>query len=329
MALGNFYLTAAGNELLAKAQVGASLTITRAQIGEGVWPEGTTYDNITALVAPIKYLTIASKTMSSGQAKLSIQFTNEGVGRPFKWTEFALWAANPDAPDDRGQDILYGTAYAQDTPVPIEAALTEFLFNVLIKTGQATNVTIVIDSSLVYMTRTETEILIDQKIAELDLANLIRVEIVDITIPAEGWELDESEANPDFPLCIQVAVPQCKAEDYPVITLNHQSLLAAFTMGLCPTAEAQEGTIKFWARNNPTNELHGTALLQSKSGGGGSSGGGGQYVLQPATSESLGGVIVGDNLSITPEGRLSAEKVPQMATSEDMEAAMDEVLDKA
>lgn len=37
-------------------------------------------------------------------------------------------------------------------------------------------------------------------------------------------------------------------------------------------------------------------------------GGGGSYVLPPATTGTLGGVIVGDDLLVTPEGRLSVDK---------------------
>lgn len=46
------------------------------------------------------------------------------------------------------------------------------------------------------------------------------------------------------------------------------------------------------------------------SGGGG---GGTPYVLPPATTDRLGGVIVGDDLQITPEGILSVVKANAMA----------------
>lgn len=162
MALSNFYLTDAGNALLARAQVGEQLTITRAQVGEGTWPTETTYANITALVTPVKYMTLTGMTVNGDQTKIGIQFTNSGVGRAFQWTEFALWAADPDHPDDRSYDILYGTAYAGDTPVPIESALTEFLFNVIIKVGRATNVTVLVDSSLVYLTNNDLQEMMGQ-----------------------------------------------------------------------------------------------------------------------------------------------------------------------
>ena len=157
MAFDNFYLTDAGNALLARAQTGTPLTITRAQIGEGTWPEGTNYANIKALVQPVKYLPIAENTASSGQARIKVQFSNSGVGRPFQWREFGLWAADPDRPEDRSADILYGTAYAREAPVPIGSTLTEFLFNTILKTGRAASVTVTIDSSLVYVSQEQLE----------------------------------------------------------------------------------------------------------------------------------------------------------------------------
>ena len=164
MSLENFYLTDAGNALLARAQAGEDLIFTRAQVGEGTWPAETTYANITALVSPVKYLGLTGKSASGTQTKVGVQFTNSGVGRAFSWTEFAMWAADPDYPDDRDHDILYGTAYAGNTPVPISATLTEFLYNVLLKTDRATSITVVVDSSLVYLTQEDAEALIEEKI---------------------------------------------------------------------------------------------------------------------------------------------------------------------
>lgn len=166
MGLSNFYLTDAGLGLLARAQIGETLTITRAQVGEGTWPEETTYANIKQLVSPVKDMSIVSKTQSDGLAKICVQFSNSGVNRDFLWSEFALWAADPDYPEDRGHDILYGTAYADGTPVPIESALTEFLFNVLVRTGTAENIEVVVDTSLVYLSRQDAIDLINEKLEE-------------------------------------------------------------------------------------------------------------------------------------------------------------------
>ena len=50
----------------------------------------------------------------------------------------------------------------------------------------------------------------------------------------------------------------------------------------------------------------GSSSGDASSGGSGGDGGGSSYTLPPATTTSLGGIIVGDNLTITSDGRLSA-----------------------
>lgn len=154
MALGNFYLTEAGNALLARAQTGTSLIITRCQAGEGYWAEGVTYANITALAKPVKDMVIAKKKASGSQAEITVQFSSAGVGRKWDWTELCLWAADPDDPTNRAKDFVYGSCRAEDVSeaVPIPAELTEFNFNIFLKVGSATNVTVLIDGSLVYLT---------------------------------------------------------------------------------------------------------------------------------------------------------------------------------
>ena len=151
MALGQFYLSQAGLNLLTRAQTGAALTITRAQVGEGTWAPEVNYGNITALAKPVANMTLAKMEMSRGSAKITIQFTNKGVGRAFQWTEFALFAQDPDNP---AGEILYGSSRAETAAeaVPIPMELTEFNFNVLLRVDGATNVTVVIDESMVYLT---------------------------------------------------------------------------------------------------------------------------------------------------------------------------------
>lgn len=155
MALSNFYLTERGNALMAQALTGTKITITRAQIGEGTWPDGTTFANISALAAPIKDLAIARKRAdSNGQTIITVQFSTEGIGRAFSWTEFALWAADPTIPDDRTKDFILGTSRALSSTegVHFDAVKEEFNFNVILKTTNADTVEIIYEGSTVYPT---------------------------------------------------------------------------------------------------------------------------------------------------------------------------------
>ena len=155
MALSNFYLTDRGNALMAQALTGTKITITRAQIGEGTWPDGTTFANVAALVAPLKDLAISRKRAdSNGQTIITVQFSTDGIGRAFNWSEFALWAADPTSPDDRTKDFILGTsrALAAEEAVHFDAVKEEFNFNVILKTTNADTVEIIYEGSAVYPT---------------------------------------------------------------------------------------------------------------------------------------------------------------------------------
>ncbi|MGN9096399.1 hypothetical protein [Flintibacter porci] len=98
--------------------------------------------------------------------------------------------------------------------------------------------------------------------------------------------------------------------------------------GLCPSAKAEDGYVRLWARNQPSKDMEATIALMS-SGEGGSSGGGGTYVLPVATSTRLGGIKVGENLSITGDGVLSATGASvsedDMASPTETDEMLDEV----
>lgn len=273
MGLSTFVLTDAGNELLARAQTGETLTITRAQAGEGTWLSSTTHANITQLSSPVTDLPIVSKTQSKGLVKITVQFTNQGVDRDFLWTEFGLWAADPDYPDDRSHDILYGTAYADGTPVPIESALTEFMFNVLIKTGSAEAVTVVVDSSLVYMSRADAEALIKQEtkgyITEAEAGQLIEealknqgnVIIKNITISKTAWT--KNEAKTAYGYYAEADVQEALATHFPVAAIHEDALNVASMAGMAPTMQAMVSKVRFSAQAPAETDIDVTLALIS------------------------------------------------------------------
>lgn len=149
MAIERFYLTDQGADLLAKAQIGKLLQFTRVQIGEGALPNGTVISSVTSLISPLKYLPISKKFSASQQVTTQLQFSNSGIGREFWWMEVGLFATDPD----KGEILYaYGNAYNTTTADKIPATLTEFTFNMIMPIGNATNVTAIIDESLIYPT---------------------------------------------------------------------------------------------------------------------------------------------------------------------------------
>lgn len=137
------------------------------------------------------------------------------------------------------------------------------------------------------------------------LADVGVCQILQINIPQTAWTPSE---DPEFYYTAQIAVPDAQESYYPLVTIQPDSLQAAFVAGLSPTVQTADGTLTFWARNQPSQNLLATVMLQSQSNGSGGGGGGGSYTLPPATQSTLGGVIVGDGVSVTPEGLISVQQ---------------------
>lgn len=145
-------LTSAGAALLAKAPGGAQLPVTRWQIGTGVLPPEQTEESMTALVAPLKYIPISSCVNSGSKATILGQFVNTGMSA-FAWEELGLWATDPDE-----GEILFALGEARGSGEAIQAGeetLREFVFGVELTFGNAANVTVLIDSALVFATQAE------------------------------------------------------------------------------------------------------------------------------------------------------------------------------
>lgn len=150
MAFEHFYITNKGRRLLAKAQVGTAISFSRAEIGSGVLP---TEDDIlarTSLVQSVKSLPISNISVNKNHAQVTMNFSNQSITAPFYWREVGLYATDPD-----DGEILYAYGYADDHVEYIptfSAGPMEFIFSMVIQIGNSTNVTAVVDGSLVYCT---------------------------------------------------------------------------------------------------------------------------------------------------------------------------------
>lgn len=145
--------------------------------------------------------------------------------------------------------------------------------------------------------------------------------VLEITIPASGWEQDGSG------YIAEIAVEGAKKEQYPSVCLHRDSLEAARKALLSPVAEAYDGGLRFWTEKRPIQDITATVVLLS-SGGNGSSTGGEAYVLPIATSTTLGGIKLGTGLKSSSDGTVSVASGvsdEDIATSDDTELMLNEI----
>lgn len=322
--LYGFIPTNAGRGLIASLLADETLTITRAMVGSGKPDSLAAMAALTDLVAPVARATSTTPVRTEDAISLTVEYRsdmNGGLQEGFAINEYGLFAKTDDSAETL---IFYGCLGDHPQWVyPYSPGVAPDVRDYPVKIQISSEVNVQIDYHAdAFITAEEAAALLESMVQ-----NVAGADILEITVPADAWALAnaEGEEETDFPYCAEVASDAIRASHYPVVTIHPESMGAAFAAGLCPAARAEDGTLRFWARNRPRRDLMATVLLQRRSGGGAA--GGGDYVLPPATQTTLGGVMVGDNLNITPEGRLSAEKMPQPATPAEMDAVLDEVFE--
>jgi len=159
-------------------------------------------------------------------------------------------------------------------------------------------------------------------------------EVHSITIPADGWEKD---TEGEYPYRMDVEDPTVTAMHYPSVTLDKHSLPIAKVCGLCPITETMSGTLRFWARETPKEEMRGTVLLVTQGGRNAPTSstpgeGGDPYELPVATADTLGGIKASDSVAVDPDGtaHVYAEVSPKhIGTVDDTKEMLDEIFGPA
>ena len=156
MAWNGKTITKLGRDLIAKAQTGVQLKFTRCKIGDGYVQENP--DNLKDLVNTKKECPISSvKIKGDGTAGIEVQLFNKGIVDGFSIREIGVFAQDPDV----GEILLYYINYTDNaTWFPPEALeVIEAVIEILIAISNASNVTAVINESLIFVTKKEFDAL--------------------------------------------------------------------------------------------------------------------------------------------------------------------------
>lgn len=157
----NNAITDAGRVLLADVQMGAVFTPTKIVMGSGFLPAGTTVRTITAVVAPVKTLTINKKTKANdGTVVIGGVYSNAEITQDFYFRELALYAKAVRADSTETDEVLYSygnagntadlmPAYTSGTPVERQIDLATYI-------GNDTEVDLTIESGI-YVTQQQLE----------------------------------------------------------------------------------------------------------------------------------------------------------------------------
>ena len=297
-------ITVKGRDLITSLIAGETIEFTRIVVGSGEMPEGVEPIDMEDLVNPVAEATSTVPTVENGALSMVVEYRsdmNGGLKTGFWLDEFGIYAKT-----ENSEEILLYYATLGDSPQPVNA----YQDNRIDIRRYPVTIALEVDADIqvtynpgAFITATEAEELIRSMVNEA-VTGIGTAIIKDITIPAEGWAWDED------------------LDDQGGMGMDDYRYYVDVVM-----AEAT-AYVRLWARNQPSKNMEATIALMS-SGEGGSSGGGGTYVLPVATSTRLGGIKVGENLSITDDGVLSATGASvsedDMASPTETDEMLDEV----
>ena len=149
-------LTDNGKQLQLKAIAGKELKFSSIKIGSGKVPTATDLTKMTSLVGLIHSFDIVSAKKLNDTVELITTFDNLEVGTGFEFREIGVFAFDPDT----SEEVLYCYTNCGNQCEVVEPTSTDFVEKTLkvpVSVGNAKNISIVINSDLNYITRTEEE----------------------------------------------------------------------------------------------------------------------------------------------------------------------------
>lgn len=145
-------ITNKGLNLLAKAIQGAELVFTRIALGDGVWTEPYTPEQMEGLASEKKSIQIQGiEVVGNGTARLRAVLLNTEIQTGFFARELGVFAQDPDL-----GEILYAVSYAGeqcDYIPPGGNVVVESIIDVFVIVSTAENVTAWIDDTVVVATK--------------------------------------------------------------------------------------------------------------------------------------------------------------------------------
>lgn len=326
-------ITQNGLALIQKTQMqNVRLEFTRIVTGSGEYTETEELNGLSALKEPKQEFPFSSVSVVDQQTiKLAAAITNKDLQQAYYMREIGVMANDPD-----NGEILYSIAVtypgkadylpAYDGFAPVTIGLDSYQ-----AVSDSENVTIRADTSAYALAR-DLEIYkidTDNRIQELDrkVQDLPVTVGMEITIQQSGWVEDTGIGGYHADIEVSAATD----DTVPALTVLPESMEAAQECGMFPGVMTMPGIIRVYAWDIPQTDIQANIMLAgTRASGGGSSGGTtGNYVLPTATRTRLGGVRIGDGVSVKSDGTLSidGEKVAEkvIATPEEVRAMLDDV----
>lgn len=313
------YSSTPGIALIAKVLAGrCTMNYTRAAVGKGAIPDGESPKTMTEPADYVMDAQISAVTNPvNGECQVTVQINSSNVESGFYATGILLYADDPDE-----GEVPYTYLVLENGPEwirPSSSAVGKLAtFDIIAAVGDIDVVSANIDPDSIV-----TYAVVEQLIAGATVKR-------DITIPTTGWDTGAEEIE-DGVLYVDIEQEDITEEAIPLVQIHPAHEQTAKECGMKASARTLDGKLRLYAAKAPDSEMEATLVLLKASSGpvSGGSSTGSSYTLPAATATRLGGVKVGDGLSVSADGTLSVDGDALIddvaATDGDVTEALDEI----
>lgn len=321
-------ITAKGLALIQKSQMqGIRLEFIKIVTGSGEYAETEEVGGATDIKEPKQEFPISSVAAVDQQTiKLASVLSNKDLQQSYYMREIGIYAADPDE-----GEILYSLAVAYpgkadympayDGTAPVTIGLDTYQ-----SVSDSASVSIRADPAAYALAKDLEDLRKTVKNIPVNVSK-------EIIIPKDGWIEDAGVDG----YHVDITDPDITDTAIPILTVWIDSMEAAQDCGMLPTVMSMNGALRVYARNVPKEDLRCSLTLTGVAAGmigGGTSGSGpstgdGSYVLPIASKTRLGGVKIGEGVTVNSDGTIAvdgeavAEKV--IATPDEVRAMLEAV----
>ena len=329
MSWENVTITKSGEQLLSKMMNGSKLIFTRVAVGDKT-VNSEMLSAQTSVFSPISAPALIagrSETPQENGTQIKIQIRNDGVDVTTRMLQIGLYAKS-----EHDDEVLFGIL--QDDigeEIPAYNDFPQFLIELYatIAISRTNNIQVIVNPS-VYITFADLQEFKDEidpslmpkdipeKVSDatekaelaLETANEVKQQLEnlnisciikrDIDIPMTVWVQRDPEEYEG--LSADIPVEGVTGDMIPIVIVPPKQIKLIGERKFSPCVKSDDGYIRLYAKASPPKPIGATLVLLCTSGG---IIGGGNYQLPTASADKLGGVKIGENISITDDGTIS------------------------
>ncbi len=316
------YGSLTGIALIGKVLAGrCKIRYTRATVGSGKIPDDMTPKTMAGSAEYVMDAKIATVTNPvDGECQVTVQIRSDDVETGFYATNIVLFAEDPD-----DGEVPFTYLSLENEPEWIRPASSIVgklaTFDLIAAVGDVDAVSAIIDPEAIATVGHVEQMLENHNKDPNSHGGMAKIVSLNAIIPAEGWEENTDTGG----LFIDIPAEGVTDDIIPIISIAPGDGVVAAKCGLSDHVETGDGYIRLYAKTTPEREISADIVLLSPSKNISSGSSGFITELLPATDTRLGGVKIGNGVSVTDDGTISVTTEGITATDEDAANVIDEI----